>query len=522
MSEPSSTSTLTVAVLKRALLVVAASLGFGLVFDILFFEKAPGISFPIYILLTFGGILSAARLFKTKIPASAYWVAAPLLLFSSMLFVRAGGLVTFFNFMASLYLLALMLYLIFKPKLYTFSPQQYIAPLYEMPLQLLSRLQATITDLGILRGVATKHKAVPQIVRGVLIALPVLVLFVALFSSADLVFRKYITDVFNVHFNGQFVAHGFWIIAATAVFVGVFGYLQKGPAALSSLASKNGQAVEKPRRQGFGLTEASILFGSLNVLFLAFILVQLAYLFGGEHNITVQGFTYAEYARKGFFELLAVAVISFLLILGAEKALTIKDQKHSVRFKFLSAALILQVMVVMVSAFKRMALYESAYGFTSLRLYVQIAIVWLAVVFCILLYKIFKDQRDSTFAFLSFTSLILLLAFINIINVDAFVAHKNISRYYATGKLDVGYLSSLSDDGVTTIITLADSKDTNLRQDIAGSLYQKRLSLQTKDRYWQSANLSRKAALKALDSKAAWIEQNKYKGLQDFVAPAED
>ncbi|HJQ08330.1 MAG TPA: DUF4173 domain-containing protein [Candidatus Saccharimonadales bacterium] len=489
--------------LGRTVYVVVVSLGFGLLFDLFFYEKLPGISFPLYIMLILGGIFVAARYFKTDIPRSAVLLMIPLLFFSCMVFVWAGGFITFLNIVISLYLLALILQAVFKPGVRIYNLAAYLRPLYLIPARLIGALRGTILEIGAMRSMVKKHPALPQIARGVLIAVPVLALFVMLFASADLVFRKYVSNLFSFDINGEWLLRTCIILFVTSALIGIFGYLaSKGKEESAPTIEAEAKALAEPR----GTIEAAILFGSLNLLFLGFILVQLTYFFGGEQSIAAQGFTYAEYARKGFFELIAVAVLSLLLILGAEKRLLGKSGKHSRWFTLLAAGLVAQVLIIMASAFQRLSLYESAYGFTTLRALSHLFIIWLAVIFGLLLYKIFVDKRESTFAFLAFLSVLVFLAVINIANVDAFVARKNIGRYYASGKLDVYYLGDLSDDAVVETAKLLDGPDPKLGG-LAGSLYQKREALIEKDRYWQSMNISRKAALRALQAKAHLLEQ---------------
>ncbi|HEV7454467.1 MAG TPA: DUF4173 domain-containing protein, partial [Candidatus Saccharimonadales bacterium] len=485
--------------LKKTLYIILAALGMGIAFDYLFFGKVPGISFPIYMALVIVAIAGMAAFFKTKIPTPAAALAVPLLFFSSMVFVWSGGLITFLNVVTSLYLLGLMLYLIFEPKLTSFPLSGYIKPVLQLPIQLLVRCLETLAALAGIKQLFGKHTAMPQVITGVLIAVPVIALFIALFASADLVFRKYVSDIFTLHLSGQFYGQAFVITLVALFFTGVFGYLLRRPSALQLGKLPVLDGVTRPK--GRGQIEMTILFGSLNLLFLCFIAVQLTYLFGGQHNITGQGFTYAEYARKGYFELIAVAVISFLLIFTTDKFLLRESDKHSGRFKFLAGALIAQVIVIMVSAFNRLSLYESAYGFTSLRLYSHICIIWLAVVFGILLYKIFVDQRESRFALLTFLSVMALLVFVNVVNVDRYVAHRNIARYYATGKLDPQYLGELSTDAIPETVKVLDVPDTLNKYVWTDALSRKRQSLLNAAMPWQSTNLSRDAALRALNSR---------------------
>lgn len=504
------------ALFVRAAAVLGVSLGFGVVFDLLFFEKLPGVSFPLYMLLVLSGIFVSARYFKTVIPRNAQLLMLPLLFFSGMVAVRAGGFVTFLNFVTSLYLLVLVLQAIYVPDIRSYRLGGYIRPLFEVTGRCLERLRRTLGEFTAARSVMRRHPALPQILRGVLIAVPVLFVFVLLFSSADLVFRKAVEDVFSFHVSDTAVAHTILVLMVTAACTGLFGYLMDRPTDAAMLSD------DKLVKKRGGAIEASILFGSLNVLFLLFILVQLAYFFGGEQNVLGQGFTYAQYARKGFFELIVVAVLTFLLIMGAQRMLLAESGRHERRFRLLAAGLTVQVLVIMVSAFKRLSLYESAYGFTSLRVLSHLFIIWLAFVFGLLLYKLFVDQRDSTFAFRAFLSVMVFLAIINIGNVDAFVARKNIGRYYSTHRLDVGHLGQLSDDAIVDTVKLLDGPDPELREALAGTLYQKRLDLEEKHMHWQSANLTRSRALRALQSHSDLLERNKDKRVEGLSRPVGD
>lgn len=240
------------------------------------------------------------------------------------------------------------------------------------------------------------------------------------------------------------------------------------------------------------------MLGSLNVLFLAFIIIQFTYLFGGEHNITALGFTYAQYARKGFFELIAVAVLSLVLVLILQRAVAARqDAAASRSFKVLGAVLILQVGIMMVSAFKRLALYESAYGFTSLRLYAHIALVWLAILFALLLFRIVRPARGRVFTLGAVLSSVAVLALINVVPVDVVVARQNIRRLHEAGKIDIVYLAHLSDDATPTVrAALSDPRlKPEFREYLGAKLYDKHQDVRRAEAPWQSWNLGRERAL---------------------------
>ncbi|HEU4984063.1 MAG TPA: DUF4153 domain-containing protein, partial [Nitrososphaera sp.] len=136
-------------------------------------------------------------------------------------------------------------------------------------------------------------------------------------------------------------------------------------------------------------------------------------------------------------------------------------------------------------------------------------IIWLAVVFVALLYKIVADKRESALAFAMFVSVMALFVSFNFINVDRLAAQKNIERYQATGKLDLRYIGDLSDDAVTELTVLLDSKDAKLKEAMARHLYVRRQVLLSNDGPWQSANAARASALKALNERSELLEQNK-------------
>jgi nitrogen fixation/metabolism regulation signal transduction histidine kinase len=187
-------------------------------------------------------------------------------------------------------------------------------------------------------------------------------------------------------------------------------------------------------------------------------------------------------------------------------------------FKILSTVLVVQVILIMVSAFTRLSLYEEAYGFTTLRLYSHAFIILLVVIFCLLLYKIYKDKRENTFAFRVFLSIILFLAGMNFLNPDAFIARRNIEQFATTGKLDVYYLTHLSSDAVPETIKMLDTANENLKKESAHELY--RFAQDINSPYfskWQSLNISRLRAEKILNSKMRELEL--YKDYQQTVLP---
>ena len=111
----------------------------------------------------------------------------------------------------------------------------------------------------------------------------------------------------------------------------------------------------------------------------------------------------------------------------------------------------------MASALYRMHVYQEAYGFTELRLVVDVFEGWLGLLVLAVLGAgvSLKAAWLPRFALLSGAGLIVALA---AINPDAWIAQRNVDRYEETGKLDWSYLQGLSDDAVPVLSTLADRR----------------------------------------------------------------
>ena len=139
-------------------------------------------------------------------------------------------------------------------------------------------------------------------------------------------------------------------------------------------------SADKPIIASFlGFTESTIVLGSVIVLFVAFVIIQLQYFFGGQANINIEGYTFSEYARKGFGELVAVAFFSLLLLLGLGAVTRRESESQRRVFSVFGVSLVGLVLVMLVSAFQRLILYEQAYGFSRLRTYTHVFMIWLAV-----------------------------------------------------------------------------------------------------------------------------------------------
>jgi hypothetical protein len=180
--------------------------------------------------------------------------------------------------------------------------------------------------------------------------------------------------------------------------------------------------------------------------------VQVRYFFGGSALVhTTTGLTYAEYARRGFFQLLAVAALLLPFLLMVHWLLRPDDAPGQRLFKWLAAIQIALLFVIMASAFQRMRLYQAEYGLSEQRLYPTAFMGWLTVVFIWFCLTVLRGQRER-FAFGAMVAGFLLVATLHVINPDALIARTNLERARTGHIFDAGYVASLSADAVPEIV----------------------------------------------------------------------
>jgi hypothetical protein len=224
-----------------------------------------------------------------------------------------------------------------------------------------------------------------------------------------------------------------------------------------------------------GITESAVVLGAIDLLFTIFVAIQIRYFFGGQSNISIDGYTYAEYARNGFGELVFVAFFSLLLLLSLSHITKRESRRHQSIFSGFSISLVVLVIVILVSAFQRLILYETAYGFTQLRTYTHVFMIWLGL----LLLAVILLELRGRLRYFALAALITGIGFtvtINIINVDSFITRQNVYRAISGEELDSSYFLWLSNDAVPMMVELLDETQSNhprlddLHQSIAVSI----------------------------------------------------
>jgi hypothetical protein len=270
----------------------------------------------------------------------------------------------------------------------------------------------------------------------------------------------------------------------------VFGLVLVGALGLGLAASRVFPDPELPAPR-LSLAEWAIPLALLDLLFLAFVAIQVTVLFGGhDHVLETTGLTYAEYARDGFWQLIAAAVLTLAVVAAATRAAAVRGPADRLLLRALLAALCVLTLVVVASALHRLHLYEDAFGLTRSRLAAE-AFSWgLGAVFALVLLAGLLRPVRREFARIGVAGGALGLLAFSLSNPDGRIAERNVERWQRTGRLDVAYLQRLSADAVPALAALPDP----LRAPVLAP-FEDRLSAAEP---WTSANLARHRARRVL------------------------
>lgn len=348
------------------------------------------------------------------------------------------------------------------------------------------------------------------VIRGLVISLPVLVVFALLFAAADAVFARAVGDLFTLGIDfgelggrTMFAAVAAWLSAGLLASVAVGTFVTDVPAneAVPATGDREGSG-----RWRLGSLEALMVLAGVIVLFAWFVVIQATYLFGGRDTLDASGITYSDYARRGFFELVAVAVLAALLIVVTDALVARRSRSQ------LLASLVLCALtaVVLASALMRLMLYQQAYGWTELRFYVLAAIVWLGLGILGTAAALLRRRMGWLPHALAGAALAVTLA-VNVIGPQGFIASQNVARALdaslvppdgQTG-LDETYLADLGYDAVPVVVEALDRLPAPDREGLSLSLAFRMWQLDRDEgsTRWQAWNLARERARTALEGR---------------------
>lgn len=427
------------------------------------FGEALGLGFAVWTLALVAGFAWAAGREGRQQARGAWSWAVAALFFASMVAVRDAPALTWLNVMATLGLIAL-------------AARDSVVPaertrLLDFGRSTLEATAGTLRGVGLVSGeamrgaVGLKQRApgsLGAVLRGLLLALPVVVLFTALLMSGDALFSEALlssTDSLPERVL-QVTDWVFWSSLTGLATAGLWAYsLRRRPQPAAAPAE-----VSSPWQ--LGSTEALVVLGSVVLLFATFLAVQTGWLFSQDPSARGTGLTYARYAREGFAELSIVGALTWWLVELSRWRVRAVTPGHDLAVRVVGSLVLSEALIILVSAHLRLALYEEVYGFTVARIFAHAGISFLGLCLLARLVTLWGAPRAT--ASLVAASGLAVLSALNMLNPDATVVRANLLRPEGTVLTDWRYLARLSADAAPALAPLFEAGLSEDQQALAG------------------------------------------------------
>lgn len=493
-------------VIQRAGTVVSLAAGLGLIGQFLFHGVGLGVNYPLGIglLLLAGWLAGGVR--RPRLTRDA-WLGPAALVYAVFVAIRADPTILLLDIVTSLALAgAACASLAGRPV--SARPCTELVGLGTSVAGWIASgavpaARQAVKQLPSAGGIAERLGTVTPVLRGVLIAAPIMIVFAALFAAADAVFADVLERSLRIDVDvGDLVGR---VILATAIAWGSAGVLALVCSVAPEIDRDESLPAASERVPPLGLTEAITVIVSVDVLFTFFVVLQAAYLFGGRDTLADIGITYAEYARRGFFELVAAAMLAGGLIVALDRL------ARSRRIALVAGCVALAAMsfVVLASAALRLRLYQEAYGWTELRLYVLATIALLGIGIVALVIALITARVRWIGHAVLVTGLVIGLG-LNLLGPGRFVAEQNVARVvvpdlvpdHGQSGFDELYVLTLGDDAVPALVRVLPYLPDDRARFVRDELEFRRLELRSQPglNAWQAWNAGRSAARNALDA----------------------
>ena len=477
--------------MKEKMYTIGFTLFLAVIYERFFTGKQWGVSIPIFYIMFMAFFLWSARekvIFKRTV---GFIMILPTLLIALNYSIHSNSILSFFNGIMIVVLTCVstvliryenikwdsinLIKMVFKRGIKSI-PENIDKPFVFIKSNIDSRSKKEMSS--------TKK----SILRGVIISIPLLIVVLLLLTSADMVFKHYITNLsggFKFISIGKIINQLFIIII---VFVIIFSYIWSFKYTCDESGNKKNPVKWEP------VTILTIIF-MINIVYLLFSIVQFSYLYSGVNNVLPKEFTYSEYARKGFFELVAVTIINFTILLSSMNFIKKGNKTINIICNVFLTTLVVFTLNMLFSAHFKMSLYEQTYGFTYLRIFVHLFMIMLFMLLIVLLIGIWNRRMPlNKILVVIILSMYIIL---NYINVDKLIAEKNIDIYYKTQKIDALYLRNLSYDAIPEILRLKDDSNTIVAMQVANYLEDLRNEL-AQEHSWYEFNYSKYKARKII------------------------
>ncbi len=469
----------------------------GISFDVFFYDKTLGISYPVFIAMILLIFMASFWSSLKKLINVEWLFTIPILLLAATFLIYSNQILKILNYLIVPFLVIMFGALVTGVNKSDWSDIRFIGDMIKrvfVPFGFIHKPFVTLFRIDVRAGGEGRSRVLPKVLLGILIAIPVLAIIIWLLSSADIVFK----DLFTNIPVSKIVKH-FLVLVSVFVYAACFSW-----SLLKAFDEREKSTYEKIKwKLFFDPVILLTILVLINIIYAVFSVIQFTYLFGGSSFVLPSSYTYAEYARRGFFELVVVSIINFGILLFGIVFVKKENKKMLTAIRAFLTLLVVFTFVLLSSAFYRMLVYEKAYGFTYLRVFVQTFMITLFFLFIVNIIYIWYPKLPIIKSYFIISLAVYII--MNFTNVDVIIAKNNISRYYETKQIDIVYLKGLSYDAVpemrNLLLSIKDSSDPGEKQiaeDIIEYFEDKKIELEDQ-KSWQSFNISRYKAEKIID-----------------------
>ena len=435
-----------------------ASLGLGALAAGVLYAAQPGINWLLIILGVAASLLTLERPAAPALRSPRYVAAGIAILLAGAAAVTDDPLVEFLLLVGILWLGALVAWLATGRLTDSFGAARLAGILLRAP-PLILRESARAVGEGV-RAVSSVRAVVA--VRGIAIAVLVVAPLFALLGEADQTLgalrASIITLVTSLEGLGR-------LVFLLCVAFGCLGYLN-----LAHRYARTSCPDPEPngRVARYTDTERLIVLGSVAILFGVFLGLQVSYLFGNPGARAGSGVTLAEVVHRGFVEMTVVVALAAAVIVVLDR--NARRGGREVLVRAVSGVVLLECLVILVSAYHRLSAYESAYGYTEFRIYVRLYVCFLGVSLVLLGAEFARGIDVGRLLWRNCVAALATLVVLGYWNHSAWIVRANLERYSRTGQLDVDYLGRTDNDGIPELVRALPGLDSRTRAEVRATL----------------------------------------------------
>ena len=373
-----------------------ASILYGVLYVLCMFKNDAGITYPLFVAGTIGYILFVLRKLEMKLKKESRFYIVALLLLGISTFCTDDGRIIFFN-KTGVFLLTICMVLDIVYNTMQWNLGKYLGAIIRVCAMALGEIGKPFADFAwyCKNKLGQKHSKYLYILIGVGITIPLFVVVSMLLTSADAVFRDMANQIFADINIGDLFIIAFMFVFATMTSYCLVVNMSKKEIKEEVIDSRKWDPL-------IGIPVASV----LSLLYLVFSGIQIVYLFMGNMQLP-EGYTYAEYAREGFFQLLAVSIINLVIVL-----IGLYYFKPSKVLKAILTIMSLCTFIMIASSAMRMVIYIQYYYLTFLRIIVLWSLAVLVLIFAgVITYIVKKEFPLFRYSLVIFTCLYIGLSF---------------------------------------------------------------------------------------------------------------